>query len=286
MLKFPGVHAQIGAVTFGADASMDRNPGAKPRRLVVGITGASGAILGVRLLEMLRPLGVESHLVLTPAARATIGQETDRKVSDVVALADVAYHPQDVGAAIASGSFPTLGMVVIPCSIKSLSAIANCYAEDLLTRAADVTLKEGRPLLLAVRETALHLNHLRLMVRAAEAGAVIFPPGAGVLCAARQCRRAGHPDRRARAGADRNRQRPLRRMARDAGPPAERVSSPQPIRRSSRSSRSASAAGLSQRMRWMRGKRMATPDLCRVERCAESKATSSTSAGVTSRTGP
>ncbi len=176
MLKFPGVHAQIGAVTFGADASMDRNPGAKPRRLVVGITGASGAILGVRLLEMLRPLGVESHLVLTPAARATIGQETDRKVSDVVALADVAYHPQDVGAAIASGSFPTLGMVVIPCSIKSLSAIANCYAEDLLTRAADVTLKEGRPLLLAVRETALHLNHLRLMVRAAEAGAVIFPP--------------------------------------------------------------------------------------------------------------
>ena len=258
---------------------MNRNPGAKPRRLVVGITGASGAILGVRLLEMLKPLGVESHLVLTPAARATIGQETDRKVSEVVALADVAYNPQDVGAAIASGSFPTLGMVVIPCSIKSLSAIANCYAEDLLTRAADVTLKEGRPLLLAVRETALHLNHLRLMVRAAEAGAVT----------SRRCRRSmrGPPvstswSPRPSPGCWHGSGSTTTTMSNGAECRASRraASSPQPISRSSVSSRSASAAGLSQRMRWMRGKRMATPDLCRVERCADSNATSSTSAGV------
>ncbi len=148
----------------------------KTKRLVVGISGSSGAILGIRLLELLRPTGIETHLVVTPAARLTISQETDWKVEDVLALASVAYHPQDIGAAIASGSFATLGMVVAPCSIKSLSAIANCYSSDLLTRAADVTLKEGRPLILAVRETPLHIGHLRLMVQAAEAGAVIFPP--------------------------------------------------------------------------------------------------------------
>ena len=119
---------------------------------------------------------IETHLVLTPAARATISQETRWKVSDVLALADIAYNPADIGAAIASGSFPTLGMVVIPCSIKSLSAVANSYANDLLGRAADVTLKEGRPLILVVRETPLHRGHLRLMSLAAEAGAVIFPP--------------------------------------------------------------------------------------------------------------
>lgn len=150
------------------------NPGA--RRLVVGITGSSGAILGVRLLELLRDLGVESHLVISAAARITIHQETGRKVSDVLALADVAYDINDIGAAIASGSFTTLGMVVIPCSIKTLSAIANGYTADLVSRAADVTLKEGRPLLLVVRETPLHRGHLRLMKLAATAGAVIFPP--------------------------------------------------------------------------------------------------------------
>lgn len=146
------------------------------KRLVVGISGSSGAILGIRLLQALRESEIESHLVLTPAARLTIEQETDWRVEDVLALADVVYSPKDIGAAIASGSFSTLGMVIAPCSVKSLSAVANSYAADLLTRAADVTLKEGRPLLLAVRETPLHRGHLRLMARAAEAGAIIFPP--------------------------------------------------------------------------------------------------------------
>lgn len=150
--------------------------GRQPQRLVVAITGASGVILGIRLLEILRPLDIETHLILSPAGRATISQETDWKVSDVQSLADLYYNHQDIGASIASGSFPTLGMVVVPCSIKTLSAIANSYADDLITRAADVSLKEGRPLLLVVRETPLHRGHLRLMSQAAEAGAVIFPP--------------------------------------------------------------------------------------------------------------
>ena len=118
----------------------------------------------------------EIHLVLSAAAKATIAQETDWKVSDVEVLADVTYNVNDVGAAIASGSFVTAGMVIIPCSVKTLSAVANSYSADLIARAADVTLKEGRPLVLAVRETPLHLGHLRLMERAAEIGAVILPP--------------------------------------------------------------------------------------------------------------
>jgi 4-hydroxy-3-polyprenylbenzoate decarboxylase len=122
-------------------------------RLVVGITGASGVILGIRMLEVLRSTSIETHLIVSPAARVTIAQETDWKVSDVLALADVTYNPNDIAAAIASGSYPTQGMVIAPCSIKTLSAVANSYANDLLTRAADVTLKEGRPLLLVVRET-------------------------------------------------------------------------------------------------------------------------------------
>lgn len=146
------------------------------RRLVVGITGASGVILGIRLLEVLKSADIETHLVLSPAAKATISQETDWKVSDVLAQADVVHNHADIGATIASGSFPTLGMVVIPCSIKTLSAIANSYANDLITRAADVTLKEGRLLLLVVREAPLHRGHIRLMDQATEAGAVIFPP--------------------------------------------------------------------------------------------------------------
>jgi 4-hydroxy-3-polyprenylbenzoate decarboxylase len=148
----------------------------KPNRLVVGISGASGVILGIRLLQSLQPLGIESHLVLSPAAKATITQETDWAVSDVLALATIHYNYLDIGAAVASGSFETCGMVIIPCSIKTLSAVANSYAENLLSRAADVTLKEGRPLLLVVRETPLHRGHIRLMDLAAEAGAVIFPP--------------------------------------------------------------------------------------------------------------
>lgn len=147
------------------------------KRLVVGITGASGVIYGIRLLEVLRANDeVETHLVISPAAKATIAQETDWKVSAVEALADAVYDTRDIGAAIASGSFATVGMVIIPCSIKTLSAVAHSYSADLISRAADVTLKEGRPLVLVVRETPLHLGHLRLMARAAEIGAVIFPP--------------------------------------------------------------------------------------------------------------
>jgi 4-hydroxy-3-polyprenylbenzoate decarboxylase len=148
-----------------------------PEHLVVGISGASGAVLGVRLLEVLAQIDtIETHLIISHAARITVSDETGRSVKQVEALADVVYNPQDVGAAIASGSFPTDGMVIIPCSIKTLSGVAHCYASDLLSRAADVTLKEGRPLLLVVREAPLHLGHLRLMVQAAEMGAIIFPP--------------------------------------------------------------------------------------------------------------
>lgn len=149
----------------------------KRQRLVVGMSGASGQILGIRLLEVLRQVpDVETHLVMSPAARATITQETNWHPQDVSALADVVYRPGDIGAAIASGSFHTMAMVIVPCSIKTLSAVAHCYAANLISRAADVTLKEGRPLVLVVRETPLHLGHLRLMVQAAEMGAVIFPP--------------------------------------------------------------------------------------------------------------
>ena len=147
-----------------------------PLRVIVALTGASGALLGIRALERLRALGVETHLVISAAAHITIAQETDWKVSDVQALADVSHDPRNIGATIASGSFPAHGMIVIPCSIKTLSGIANSYADDLIVRAADVTLKEGRPLVLVVRETPLHRGHLRLMDLAARAGAVIFPP--------------------------------------------------------------------------------------------------------------
>jgi 4-hydroxy-3-polyprenylbenzoate decarboxylase len=154
----------------------------QPRRLIVGISGASGAIYGIRMLEVLAERSeIETHLVISQAARLTIAHETEWTVAQVEALADRAYAPDDLAAPIASGSFggpggADGGMVIAPCSIKTLSAIANCYAADLLSRAADVTLKEGRPLVLLVRETPLHLGHLRLMVRAAEIGAVIFPP--------------------------------------------------------------------------------------------------------------
>jgi len=147
------------------------------KRLVIGITGASGVILGIRLLQVVREAHLaETHLVLSAAAKATIAQETDWKVSDVEALADVAYDTRDVGATIASGSFLTAGMVIIPCSVKTLSAVANSYSADLVARAADVTLKEGRPLILVFRETPLHLGHIKLMERAAEIGAVMMPP--------------------------------------------------------------------------------------------------------------
>lgn len=149
------------------------------KRLVVGITGASGVIYGIRLLQVLRAGrvdGIETHLVISPAGRVTIAQETAWQAGDVEALAATAYDQRDIGAAIASGSFVTAGMVIIPCSIKTLSHVATCDSGDLVARAADVTLKEGRPLVLVVRETPLHLGHLRLMAQAAEMGAVIMPP--------------------------------------------------------------------------------------------------------------
>jgi len=147
------------------------------KRLIVGVSGASGVIYGIRLLQVLQQGGeIEVHLVLSAAARATIAQETNWKVSDVEALASVVHNPNDIGASIASGSFMTMGMVIVPCSIKTLSAVANSYSADLMSRAADVCLKEGRPLILCVRETPLHLGHLRLMTQAAESGATILPP--------------------------------------------------------------------------------------------------------------
>ncbi|MEJ5310673.1 MAG: UbiX family flavin prenyltransferase [Anaerolineae bacterium] len=146
------------------------------KRLVVGITGASGAVYGVRALTALKTLKIETHLVVTPPGMATLRQELHVDLPNLQALAAHIYDPQDFGAPIASGSFATGGMLVAPCSMKTLSAIAHSHADNLLTRAADVTLKEGRPLLLMVRETPLHLGHLRLMTQAAEIGAIIFPP--------------------------------------------------------------------------------------------------------------
>jgi 4-hydroxy-3-polyprenylbenzoate decarboxylase len=146
-------------------------------RLVVGITGASGSIYGIRLLEVLRTTtDIELHLVVSVAGRRTLIEETDYRVADVEALAHHRYDVKDIGAALASGSFRTAGMVIAPCSIKTAAAIAACYADTLLTRAADVTLKEGRPLILLVRETPLHLGHLRVLTSLAEMGAVVLPP--------------------------------------------------------------------------------------------------------------
>lgn len=149
------------------------------RRLVVGITGASGVIYGLRLLECLKDSGIESHLVLTRAAEMTIAYETQRNIKDVKALADTVYPVADIGAAIASGSFHTLGMVVIPCSMKTLAEIATGVTSNLLTRAADVTLKERRRLVLVPRETPLHLGHLRNMTAVTEYGAIVAPPMPG-----------------------------------------------------------------------------------------------------------
>lgn len=147
------------------------------KKLIVGLTGASGAIYGIRLLEILKSVAtVETHLVISQAARRTIALETSYSVKEIQALADVIYDDRDIGAAISSGSFRVHGMVILPCSIKSLSGIVNSYTDTLVTRAADVILKEGRKLVLAVRETPLHVGHLRLMTQAAELGAVIMPP--------------------------------------------------------------------------------------------------------------
>jgi len=147
-----------------------------PRRLVVGISGASGVIYGVRALDALRELGIESHLVVSRAALLTLSQETDLSADDLTGRADVTHRLNDVGAAIASGSFRTMGMLVAPCSVRTMGEIATGVTSTLLTRAADVALKERRPLVLMVRETPLHLGHLRTMTALAEMGAVIAPP--------------------------------------------------------------------------------------------------------------
>jgi 4-hydroxy-3-polyprenylbenzoate decarboxylase len=146
------------------------------RPLVVGVSGASGAIYGVRVLDACRDLGVETHLIISRAAVLTLAQETSLSAADVALKAHVSWRVGDLAAPVASGSFPTRGMIVAPCSIKTMSEIASGVTTSLLTRAADVTLKERRPLVLMVRETPFHLGHLRTMAQLAEMGAVIAPP--------------------------------------------------------------------------------------------------------------
>lgn len=146
------------------------------KRLIVGISGASGIIYGIRLLEYLKELDIESHLVMSKAAAVTAGLETDRKISEINRLADVVHKVDDIGASIASGSFKTEGMLIVPCSVKTMSEINTGVTSSLLTRAADVTLKERRKLVLMVRETPLHLGHLKTMTSLCEMGAIVAPP--------------------------------------------------------------------------------------------------------------
>ncbi len=147
------------------------------KRLVVAITGATGVIYGIRLLERLRGLpGVETHLVVSAPGKRTILEETDYALRDVEALAHHVHDNRDIGAALASGTFRTAGMVIAPCSIKTASAVAYCRSDSLIARAADVTLKEGRPLVMLVRETPLHAGHLRCLLALVEMGAVLLPP--------------------------------------------------------------------------------------------------------------
>jgi 4-hydroxy-3-polyprenylbenzoate decarboxylase len=147
------------------------------KKLIVGISGASGVIYGIRLLELLRDVpDVETHLIMSTAAATTIGLETDFTAEQVMQLADVSYRFRDIAAAVSSGSFKTWGMVVIPCSMKTLAGIANSFSDNLLLRAADVVLKDRRRLVIVPRETPLHLGHLRLMVQVTEMGAILAPP--------------------------------------------------------------------------------------------------------------
>jgi 4-hydroxy-3-polyprenylbenzoate decarboxylase len=148
----------------------------QPKRLIVGISGASGIIYGVRILQALQGTGIETHLVMSDSARITLGAEMDLSIKDVEALASVVHNAKNIGATISSGSFKTMGMVVAPCSIRSLSEIAYGMTTSLLSRAADVVLKERRRLVLMVRETPLHAGHLRAMTQAVENGAILMPP--------------------------------------------------------------------------------------------------------------
>jgi polyprenyl P-hydroxybenzoate/phenylacrylic acid decarboxylase-like protein len=148
-----------------------------PKRLIIGITGATGAAYGIELLKLLRTMrGWESHLVLTEAGALNVWHELKMKRKEVEKLAQAAYHPKDVGAAIASGSFLTEGMIIAPCSMKTLAAVAHAHADDLVSRAADVILKERRRLVLLVRETPLNLAHIRNMAAVTEMGAIVYPP--------------------------------------------------------------------------------------------------------------
>jgi 4-hydroxy-3-polyprenylbenzoate decarboxylase len=151
-------------------------PEGRPNRLIIGISGASGIVYGIRLLQVLRNTAVETHLVMSRAAEIALAHETERKVAEVKAMADVHYTPSDIGAAISSGSYRTEGMIIAPCSIRSMSEIATGVTSTLLTRAADVVLKERRRLVLMVRETPLHTGHLRTMLSLSEMGAIIAPP--------------------------------------------------------------------------------------------------------------
>lgn len=153
-----------------------KSSGDPAKRLIVGISGASGAIYGIRLLELLKDTEIETHLIISRAASMTIASETDLKVADVEALADVVHANQDVGAACSSGSFQNLGMVVAPCSVKTMAEIATGVTANLISRAADVALKERRRVVLMLRETPLHLGHIRSMAAVTEAGAIVYPP--------------------------------------------------------------------------------------------------------------
>jgi len=146
-------------------------------KLIIAITGASGAIFGIRLLEILKEIDdIQTHLIISKSAGLTIKSETNYKLNDIKAVADFSYNPDDISACLASGSFKTDGMIIAPCSIKTMSAIAHSYCDNLITRSADVTLKEKRKLILMLRETPLHLTHLRNMVAIAENGGILYPP--------------------------------------------------------------------------------------------------------------
>lgn len=160
----------------GADSAFDSSAQGGNQRLVVGMTGASGAILGIRLLQALKDAGIETHLVISPAAAQTLASETDRSLQQVEHLASVVHPHREIGATIASGSFKTLGMVIAPCSVKTLSSITYGITDDLIARAADVCLKEGRPVVALFRETPLHVGHLRTLTQFAEMGGIVFPP--------------------------------------------------------------------------------------------------------------
>jgi flavin prenyltransferase len=147
----------------------------EPRRLIIGISGASGIIYGVRALQLLQSSGIETHLVMSKSAEMTLAYETDLQPSGLRALASKHHHVTNIGASISSGSFPTMGMLILPCSVRTMSEIATGVTSSLLTRAADVVLKEGRKLVLAIRETPLHVGHLRTMTQLAEMGAIVAP---------------------------------------------------------------------------------------------------------------